>query len=54
MQNKGRNIAKIVLGVSIFATILVYVLDIVISHSSPFNFLWLAIIITLTCLIALI
>lgn len=54
MQNKGRNIAKIVLGVSIFATIMVYLLDVIFSHSSPFKFLWLALVISITCLITLI
>ena len=50
MNKKGRNIAKIALGVSVFAAILAYVLDILISHSSPFKFLWIVLIISLTCL----
>ncbi len=51
MRKKGPFIAKIVLSVSILASICFYLLNMIIAHSSPFKYLWLVIAFDIICAI---
>lgn len=54
MRKKGSLIAKIVLSVSIFASICFYLINIFVAHTSPFKYLWIIAIFDFVCAIIII